>query len=175
MCTFEGAGLWGVLTSFASLRSVHWQSVSHEVCVPWKVCKVTDIRLNRDINRKAGLVVCASFIWQNNKRDWEQKELFTSSSLTLARVQTDPYCWLKLELREVYPKLRLVACSPGPLFWELQVTQIWECLSYFTWHHSVRWWLRGDLMQESFWDPRQSGTVPVSLAYSVRKLFSLQW
>lgn len=127
MCVFEGAGLWGVLTSFASLQSVHWQSICHEVCVLWKVCKVTDTCLNRDINRKAGLVVCASFIWQKNKSDWEQKELFTASSLTLARVQTDHYCWLKLELREVYPKLYLVACSAGALFWELQVIQIWEC------------------------------------------------
>lgn len=141
-----GTGLWGVLTSFASLQSVHWQSVCHEVCVLWKVYKVTDICLNRDINRKAGLVVCASFIWQKNKRDWEQKELFTASSLTLARVQTDPYCWLKIELREVYPKLCLVSDSPGPLFWELRVIQIWECPSWFAWPHSLKWWPRDRMM-----------------------------
>ena len=76
----------------------------------------------------------------------EQNELFTASSLTLARVQRDPYCWLKLELREVYPKLCLVVYSPGLLFCELQVIQIWECPCYLAWPHSLHWWLRDSMM-----------------------------
>jgi len=32
---------------------------------------------NRDINRKAGLAVCASFIWQKNTKGAEEKKSFS--------------------------------------------------------------------------------------------------
>lgn len=150
VCTFERAGLWGVLTSFASLQPVHWQSVCHEECVLWKVCQVTNIWLNRDINRKAALVVCANFIGEKRKhrnqnkprKDWEKKKR-AFHCLKPDDAVRDPDRSLLLV---VYPKLCLVAYSHEPHFWESQVIQIWECPSYFDWPHFLCWWLRDNMM-----------------------------